>query len=41
MVEETDFYGGRINGRRTRWSALRPEERLRLVGPRAARCCRR
>ncbi|MFE2937311.1 site-specific integrase [Streptomyces sp. NPDC059278] len=33
VVEEADFYGGRINGRRTRWSSLRPEERVRLVGP--------
>ncbi|MFB7506237.1 site-specific integrase, partial [Streptomyces broussonetiae] len=33
VVEEADFYGGRVNGRRTRWAALRPEERLRLVGP--------
>ncbi|WP_030617088.1 integrase [Streptomyces sclerotialus] len=33
VVEEADFYGGRVNGRRTRWAALRPEERLRLIGP--------
>ncbi|MER6692247.1 site-specific integrase [Streptomyces minutiscleroticus] len=33
VVEEADFHGGRINGRRTRWSSLRPEERVRLVGP--------
>ncbi|RKT09854.1 hypothetical protein BX285_6964 [Streptomyces sp. 1114.5] len=33
VVEDADFYGGRVNGRRTAWSALRPEERLRLVGP--------
>ncbi|MFI8191985.1 hypothetical protein ACIF8T_24890 [Streptomyces sp. NPDC085946] len=27
------LHGGRVNGWRTRWAALRPEERLRLVGP--------
>lgn len=33
VVEEADFHGGRVNGRRTAWSHLGPAERLRLVGP--------
>lgn len=33
VVEEADFRGGRVNGRRMSWSSLAPEERLRLVGP--------
>ncbi|MET9454583.1 site-specific integrase [Streptomyces canus] len=33
FVEEVDFHGGRVNGRRMAWSSLAPAERLRLVGP--------
>ncbi|AVH20124.1 site-specific integrase [Nocardia puris] len=33
VVTEVDPVGGRVNGRRVRWAALRPAERLRLVGP--------
>lgn len=33
VVEEADLHGGRVDGRRTRWAALRPGERLRRVGP--------
>lgn len=33
VVEEADFRGGRVNGRRMSWSSLAPEERLRLVRP--------
>jgi integrase len=33
VVEEADFRGGRVNGRRMTWSSLAPAERLRLVDP--------
>ena len=33
QVSEPDLLGGRINGRRVRWSSLRVGERRRLVGP--------
>jgi integrase len=33
MVTEVDPVGGRVNGKRVRWAALRPAERLRLVAP--------
>ncbi|EMD25317.1 hypothetical protein [Amycolatopsis azurea] len=33
LVSEFDAVGGRVNGRRVRWAALRPGERLRLVAP--------
>ncbi|MBN9748580.1 integrase [Amycolatopsis sp. A1MSW2902] len=33
VVEEMDPLGGRVNGRRVRWAALRPAERCRLVAP--------
>jgi integrase len=32
-VEEPDAAGGRVNGQRVRWAALRPAERRRLVAP--------
>jgi integrase len=32
-VCDADARGGRVNGRRVAWSALRPAERLRLVAP--------
>ncbi|OLZ50292.1 integrase [Amycolatopsis keratiniphila subsp. nogabecina] len=33
LVTEVDPVGGRVNGKRVRWAALRPSERLRLVAP--------
>lgn len=32
-MTDVDPVGGRVNGRRVRWAALRPAERLRLVAP--------
>jgi len=36
MVSEADGRGGRVNGRRVAWDALRSVERRRLVGPNGA-----
>lgn len=33
IVTEIDPVGGRVEGKRVRWSSLRPAERLRLVAP--------
>lgn len=37
-VRDPDLFGARINGRRTPWSALTPEDRLRLVAPDGGTC---
>lgn len=38
VVEEPDLFGARINGRRMRWNALKPAERLRLVDADGSSC---
>jgi site-specific recombinase XerD len=38
QVSEADCEGGRVNGKRVRWSSLSAAERLRLVAPQGGSC---